>query len=179
MPARGRQRHAVYPRRPASTRAHPSPAEPTGGRRCPRHTPNEVDRAGPVNIGRSRRYERVQPVVMRKYSRTPHLAGSRLQPGDADLAGVYLRAGRSFRWNATNVSRQQRDLCVGLAASYHARVEIVALEAPPTILRSRNQARADPVPDRVIERLIGRWQTPDVTEAHAVRWIDTAIFSNS
>lgn len=94
-------------------------------------------------------------------------------------ARAHLRAGRSFRWNATNVSRQQRDLCVGLAANYHARVEIVALEAPPTILRSRNQARADPVPDRVIERLIGRWQTPDVTEAHAVRWIDTAIFSNS
>ncbi len=43
----------------------------------------------------------------------------------------HLRAGRSFVWNATNVSRQQREACTGLAARYRARVEVVALEAPP------------------------------------------------
>jgi len=73
--------------------------------------------------------------------------------GGYQRARVHLRAGRSLVWNATNVSRQQRDLCVGLAANYHARVEIVALDAPPTVVRPRNRARRDPVPDRVLDRI--------------------------
>jgi predicted kinase len=87
-----------------------------------------------------------------------------------EQARVHLRAGRPFVWNATNVSRQQRDLCIGLAAAYHARVEIVALEAPPGVVRSRNRARPAPVPDAVIDRMIRRWEAPDLTEAHAIHW---------
>ncbi|MGI5227403.1 AAA family ATPase [Actinoallomurus sp. CA-142502] len=89
------------------------------------------------------------------------------------LARKHLRAGRPFVWNATNVSRQLRDRCVGLAAGYRARVELVALEAPPQVLRERNRARRAPVPEPVIDRLIGRWEAPDPTEAHAVRWVVT------
>jgi predicted kinase len=90
-----------------------------------------------------------------------------------ERARQHLQAKQSFVWNATNVSRQQRDLCVALAAGYHARVEIVALEAPPGVIRTRNRARPAPVPEAVLDRLIGRWETPDLTEAHTVRWIDT------
>lgn len=89
------------------------------------------------------------------------------------LAREHLRAGRSFVWNATNVSRQLRDRCVGLAAGYRARVELVALEAPPQVLRERNRARDNPVPEPVVDRLIGRWEAPDPTEAHTVRWVVT------
>ena len=89
-----------------------------------------------------------------------------------DLAVGHLRARRSFVWNATNVSRQQRQRCIDLAARYHARVEIVAVEAPPAVLRRRNRARRSPVPDAVIDRLTRRWETPDHTEAHAVHWVD-------
>lgn len=89
-----------------------------------------------------------------------------------ERARAHLRARRPFVWNATNVSRQQRDLCVGLAANYHARVEIVALEAPPDVIRARNGSRPAPVPDAVIDRLIGRWETADLTEAHAVHHPD-------
>ncbi|MCG5214840.1 AAA family ATPase [Streptosporangium sp. KLBMP 9127] len=88
------------------------------------------------------------------------------------LAREHLRAGRPFVWNATNVTRQVREQCVGLAAGYHARVELIALEAPPRILRERNLARSHPVPDAVVDRLIGRWEAPDPTEAHSVTWID-------
>jgi predicted kinase len=91
-----------------------------------------------------------------------------------EQARVHLRAGRSFVWNATNVSRQQRDLCVGLAAAYRARVEITALEARPAVIRSRNRNRPSPVPDVVIDRLIGKWETPNVTEAHSVKCVDTS-----
>ncbi|TDD87198.1 poly(A) polymerase [Actinomadura darangshiensis] len=91
-----------------------------------------------------------------------------------ELARGHLRAGRSFVWNATNVSRTQRDLCAGLVAAYRGRVEMVALEAPPRVVRDRNRARTSPVPDAVIDRLVRRWETPDPTEAHRVHWLSTA-----
>jgi predicted kinase len=90
------------------------------------------------------------------------------------LAREHLRAGRSFVWNATNVSRQLREQCIGVAAGYRARVELVALEAPAPVLRERNRAREHPVPDAVVDRLVDHWETPDPTEAHTVSWIDTA-----
>ncbi|MFC0041871.1 AAA family ATPase [Actinomadura rayongensis] len=90
-----------------------------------------------------------------------------------EAARGHLRAGRSFAWNATNVSRQLREQCVGLAASYRARVEVVAVEAPPKVLRARNRARRVPVPDAVIDRLARRWEAPDPTEAHRVEWVAT------
>jgi predicted kinase len=85
-----------------------------------------------------------------------------------EAARVHLRAARSFVWNATNISRTLRELCIGLAADYHARVEIVALEAPPDVVRQRNRSRPSPVPEPVMDRLIGRWESPDLTEAHAI-----------
>ncbi|MDY7089533.1 MAG: ATP-binding protein [Actinomycetota bacterium] len=80
----------------------------------------------------------------------------------------HLRARRDFVWNATNISRQHRDLCIGLGAAYHARVEIVALEVPPDTLWRQNAARPSAVPEPVIDRLIAKWEAPDITEAHTV-----------
>jgi predicted kinase len=91
------------------------------------------------------------------------------------LAREYLRAGEPFVWNATNVSRRVREQCIGLVAGYRGRVELVALEAPPQVLRTRNRARPQPVPEAVVDRLIDRWETPDPTEAHTVEWISTAL----
>lgn len=54
---------------------------------------------------------------------------------------------------------------------YRGRVEIVALEAPPPVLRDRNRRRESPVPDAVVDRLVRRWETPDPTEAHRVDWL--------
>jgi predicted kinase len=88
-------------------------------------------------------------------------------------AREHLRARRSFVWNATNLSKQLRDRCTGLAADYDARVEVVSLEAPPEVIRRRNGSRAHPVPDAVIDRMADRWETPDLTEAHTVSWIRT------
>jgi predicted kinase len=93
-----------------------------------------------------------------------------------ELAREHLRQRRDFVWNATNVSRQQRDLCVGLAAAYHARVEIVAVEAAANVLYARNRQRAEGVPTNVIDRLIDRWESPDLTEAHSVERVVTERF---
>jgi predicted kinase len=81
---------------------------------------------------------------------------------------AHLRAGRDFAWNATFVSRALRQRAVTLAAEYGARVRIVTVEAPEAVLRERNRQRVAPVPDAVIDRLIDRWEAPDLTEAHAV-----------
>lgn len=85
-----------------------------------------------------------------------------------DQARQYLRAHQSFVWNATNVSRQRREACVTLAANYRARVEIVVLEASQETIHTRNSGRARPVPPAVIDRLIDQWESPDLTEAHAI-----------
>ncbi len=90
-----------------------------------------------------------------------------------EQARGHLRAGRDFVWNATNVSRQLRSHCINLAADYHARVEIVSVEASPNALRERNTTRAQPVPEAVTTRLANRWETPDPTEAHRVTWVVT------
>lgn len=93
-----------------------------------------------------------------------------------ELAREHLRARRDFVWNATNISRQQRDICVGLAAAYHARIEIIALEADPGLLHARNSSRAQRVPDEVLKKLEDRWEAPDLTEAHRVERLDTERF---
>ena len=62
---------------------------------------------------------------------------------------------------------------MALAADYRARVEIVALEAPPAVVRQRNRSRRSPVPESVLDRLIGRWEAPDLTEAHTITWAVT------
>lgn len=88
-----------------------------------------------------------------------------------EKARAHLRQGRSFVWNATNVSRQLRRECVRLFAGYGARVRIVHVEAPEAVLFARNRRRPAPVPEAVLERLLGRWEVPDRTEAHQVEWV--------
>lgn len=91
-----------------------------------------------------------------------------------DQAKVLLRAGTPFVWNATNLTRQLRARCIGLVADYGGRVEIVSVEAPPEVMRRRNRARPHPVPDGVVNRMVGRWETPDPTEGHRVDWVFNA-----
>jgi predicted kinase len=88
-------------------------------------------------------------------------------------AKKHLRAGQSFVWNATNISRQHRDICTGLAASYRARVRMISFEAPYDLLLSRNAARPAPVPSAVIARLAAKWEAPSITEAHELLTLTT------
>ncbi len=83
----------------------------------------------------------------------------------------FLRRKQSFIWNATNISRQMREHCLGLCAAYNARIRIVYLETSEANLQAQNQARADSVPAQVISKLFSRWEVPDLTEAHQVDWI--------
>jgi predicted kinase len=88
-----------------------------------------------------------------------------------ERAREYLRRKRSFIWNATNISRQLREHCISLCAAYNARVRIVYVEAGAAALAEQNRAREFGVPPEVINRLLTRWEPPDLTEAHQVEFI--------
>jgi predicted kinase len=82
------------------------------------------------------------------------------------LAREHLRAGRPFVWNATNLSRTIRASCMRLFFEYDARVRIAYVEVPEDVLRGQNASRAAVVPDKVIDRMLDRWEVPEVGEAH-------------
>ncbi len=83
-------------------------------------------------------------------------------------ARAHLRVGRSFVWNATNVSRRIRAICTRLFADYDARIRIVYVEVPEGVLRAQNRGRAKRVPEHVIDALLEKWEVPDLSEAHEI-----------
>jgi len=85
-----------------------------------------------------------------------------------ESAREHLRAGRSFVWNATNVSRRIRAQCTRIFADYDARIRIVYVEVAEPTLRAQNRARKAPVPEHVLDTLLEKWDVPDTTEAHEV-----------
>jgi putative nucleotidyltransferase with HDIG domain len=87
------------------------------------------------------------------------------------IAKEYMRAGKSFVWNATNLSRQLRTSLVNLFVGYKGRVRIVYKEVPWDELLQRNRTRTAQVPEAVLIRLKSRLEVPDVTEAHQVDWV--------
>lgn len=91
-----------------------------------------------------------------------------------ELAREHLRKKQSFIWNATNISRQMRERVLSLCAAYNARIRIVYVEAPAEKLFARNQAREWRVPFEVLQRLIQKWEVPDLTEAHQVEWAESS-----
>jgi putative nucleotidyltransferase with HDIG domain len=88
-----------------------------------------------------------------------------------ELARENLRRKRSFIWNATNLSRQMRERSLSLCAAYNARIRIVYVEALADRLFAQNAAREHSVPPTVIARMLEKWQPPDLTEAHQVKWV--------
>ena len=87
------------------------------------------------------------------------------------IAREYMRAGRSFVWNATNTTRSMRSLLIDFFAAYQARIRIVYLEVPFEELLRRNRSRMAMVPEAVIHKLAGKLEVPEPTEAHEVQWV--------
>jgi predicted kinase len=88
-----------------------------------------------------------------------------------EMAREYLRRKQNFIWNATNISRQMREHSLSLCAAYNARIRIVYVETSAEKLFEQNRLREASVPNSVINKLISRWETPDVTEAHEVMYV--------
>ena len=90
-----------------------------------------------------------------------------------ERARAFLRAGQDFVWNATNLSREIRTQVIDLIPAYNACVRIVCVEASRDVLFAQKRSRTGAVPERAIERMMDRWEVPDLTEAHEVElWVD-------
>lgn len=90
-----------------------------------------------------------------------------------EAARVALREGRPFIWNATNLSRQIRAQCIDLFADYDAHVRIVYVETTPDQMTARNLVRSRSVPPGAIERMLDRWECPDLTECHTLSFVSS------
>lgn len=88
-----------------------------------------------------------------------------------ERAKEFLRRKESFVWNATNISKQMRELSINLFANYNARVRIIYLEATEENLFRQNQERDAIVPAKVLRGMLERWEVPDLTEAHKIDYI--------
>ena len=78
----------------------------------------------------------------------------------------HLRACHDFALNTTNVTREMRQRWIGLFADYGARIEVNYLEPPLPVILQQNQRRPNPVPEKVILRLLERLEPPTLTECH-------------
>jgi len=81
---------------------------------------------------------------------------------------IHLRAGQNFAFNATNITRQMRQRWIDLFADYSARIEIVYLEPPLSMLVGQNKHRPRPVPEKVILELLEKLEPPNMTECHSL-----------
>lgn len=87
-----------------------------------------------------------------------------------ERAKEHLRRGERFVWNATNITRRFRGPLLSLLGDYHARIRVVYVEAPRERLWAQNRSRAAEVPEKAILGMMERWEIPDLTEAHDVRY---------
>jgi putative nucleotidyltransferase with HDIG domain len=87
-----------------------------------------------------------------------------------ELCRQHLRAGRDFAFNATNTMRQTRKKWIDLFVDYNARIEIVYVEPPVQTILQQNRKRQEPVPEKVILRLLDKLEPPGINEVHALRF---------
>lgn len=81
-----------------------------------------------------------------------------------ERAKQFLRARRPFAWNGTNINRQRRGQWYELFRAYGARIVTAYLETSEQQLREDNSGRDARVPDEAIDRMVERWEVPDLTE---------------
>lgn len=78
----------------------------------------------------------------------------------------HLRCGRSFAFSATNLLRQTRQRWIDLFADYGARIEIVYVEPPLSVILAQNKRRERVVPEQVIRQLADKCEPPTWAEGH-------------
>jgi predicted kinase len=81
---------------------------------------------------------------------------------------IHLRASKNFAFNATNITRQMRQRWIDLFTDYRARVEIVYLEPPLSVLFGQNKHRSRPVPEKVVLELLEKLELPTIAECHSL-----------
>ena len=103
----------------------------------------------------------MEAVILKKYPRTPHLAGSRLQPGDEDLMASCCKAGANTLPAAGSGKANQ---------AVHPVSRIVYLETDWNEQLRRNASRPNAVPEQAICHMMEELVLPEVKEPHRVEW---------
>lgn len=85
-----------------------------------------------------------------------------------EQARTYLRAGKDFVWNATNITKQMRSQLISLFVEYGARVKIIYLERPYKTWQAQNRNREAVLPESVLEQMLYKLEVPALSEAHEV-----------
>lgn len=112
-----------------------------------------------------RRANRIEPTDKKGNGRVIQLG--------KEQARVYLRAGESFVFNTTNLTRDLRGKWTALFADYRARIHLIYLEVPWPQLLQQNKQREHSVPEDVIRHLLGKLEMPGYDEAHEVAYVIT------
>ena len=110
-----------------------------------------------------RRAHKIAPTDKKKNGQVIQLA--------KEKAKEFLRSKTDFVFNATNISTDIRSRWISLFTDYKARVKIVYLEVPYKILKNQNANRAHKVPEKVIDKMIGKLEIPTTREAHDLEFI--------
>ncbi|RYU95925.1 AAA family ATPase [Emticicia agri] len=113
-----------------------------------------------ISLDNIRRELKISPTDKENNGRVIQLA--------KEQARVYLRRKQSFVWNATNITRQNRQQLIDLMVTYGATVKLIYLEVPYLQLLSQNRNREYVVPVNVLERMIEKLEIPQIDEAHEV-----------
>ena len=85
-----------------------------------------------------------------------------------EQARTLLRKKQAFVWNATNITRQNRQQLIDLFVSYGASINLIYLEVPYLQLINQNRNREHVVPANVLERMLNKLEVPQLYEAHQV-----------
>lgn len=86
-------------------------------------------------------------------------------------AKILLASKSDFVWNATNTTTKMRTQIISMFLDYNAKVNIVYVEAPYKVLLERNSKRKIPVPNDVIDKLVGKLEPPKLWEANSVTFV--------
>lgn len=116
-----------------------------------------------------------RPVIsldnIRKELRLPPYATGEVIQVANKRAKRLLAERTGFIWNATNVSKRLRNKCLTMFRQYRALIHIIYVETDCCSFWHRNKTRPDPVPHNVLKRLLDKWEVPDLTEAHDIRYV--------
>ena len=80
----------------------------------------------------------------------------------------FLRLKQSFAFNATNITARTRQRWVNLFTEYKARVEMIYIEPPMSKIMIQNSRRENPVPGKVISKLVSKCEPPKWNECHSL-----------
>ena len=85
-----------------------------------------------------------------------------------ERAKEFLRIGKDFVWNATNVKKTMRDSLISMFNIYNASIQIIYIHNDLKTIYNQNRNRETAIPENVITKLYRGLDIPKKYEAHEV-----------